>query len=194
MLYFNNQFCSSLWSSDNLNGEMSRSDVDDTYGDLGGSGTGVHGVCTEIYRGWGHQRLTSSSVWQLLIGSIYKKKTLTHQKPFFFFYELLLIKRVFSILIGRICWGKKHKNTDTLKTLILKDIQIHYLYTCTYLTQMEFNMVKVIHIDHNPECLLSWNRNFKVDLCITIFSHKENILICPGWGLLSSVCERILRK
>lgn len=84
MLYFNNQFCSSLRSSDNLNGEMSRSDVDDTYSDLGGSGTGVHGVCTEIYRGWGHQRLTSSSVWQLLIGSIYKKKRWPIKHHFFF--------------------------------------------------------------------------------------------------------------
>lgn len=92
MIYFNNQFCSSLRSSDNLNGEMSRSDVDDTYGDLGGSGTGVHGVCTEIYRGWGHQRLTSSSVWQLLIGSIYKKKKVDPSNTIFFFYKLLLIK------------------------------------------------------------------------------------------------------
>lgn len=85
MLYFNNQFCSSWRSSDNLNGEMSRSDVDDTYGDLGGSGTGVHGVCTEIYRGWGHQRLTSSSVRQLLIGSIYNKKKCWPVKHHFFF-------------------------------------------------------------------------------------------------------------
>lgn len=94
ILYFNNQFCSSLWSSDNLNGEMSRSDayVDDTYSDLGGSGTGVHGVCTEIYRGWGHQRLTSSSVRQLLIGSIYKKKNVDPSNTFFF-YKLLLIKK-----------------------------------------------------------------------------------------------------
>lgn len=77
MLYFNDQFCSSLKSCDNLHkndcGEISRSDVDDTYSDLGGSGTGVHGVSTEIYRRWGHQRLTSSSVRQLLIGGICKE-------------------------------------------------------------------------------------------------------------------------
>lgn len=106
-----------------------------------------------------------------------KKKNVDPSNTIFFFYKLLLIK-------GCIAFSQDEsvgeKNTDTLKTLILKDIQIHYLYTCTYITQMEFNMVKVIHIDHNPECLLSRNRNFKIDLCMTIFSHKENILICPG--------------
>lgn len=123
--------CDNLHKNDCF--EILRSDVDDTYSDLGGSGTGVHGVSTEIYRRWGHQWLTSSSVRQLLIGGICKENHRPIKHQFLFVNKLLLIQKGVQHSHRRNLWIKTIDNSKTfffvVKFCSLKNIQIHYLYT-----------------------------------------------------------------
>lgn len=139
--------CDNLHKNDCF--EILRSDVDDTYSDLGGSGTGVHGVSTEIYRRWGHQWLTSSSVRQLLIGGICKENPSTHQRPVFFFVnKLLLIQKGVQHSHRRNLWIKTIDNSKTFycsKVLFIEKHTNTLLIYSPYITKMKFNMVKVIH-------------------------------------------------